>query len=184
MKIVHIIFSLKTGGAEILLINLLNNQVKNSRVTLIVINRSYDLLILSKIDPRITIILLNRKEHSLQVFPILRLNFILITSLPNIVHLHQHNILPIIFFKILYKTILTLHDVKLSCNYLPRFDALISISKSVYIDIKVRYNLDSFLIYNGIPLDFKVSNKIKCVSGNLKIIQLARLDYKKRDKIC
>jgi len=49
--IVHIIFSLQTGGAENLMVDMANGQSKHHSVSIIVINNDYDHALLQRIHP-------------------------------------------------------------------------------------------------------------------------------------
>ena len=64
MKIVHLIFSLNLGGAEAMLIDIINQQVYRNEVTLCIINKAYNEKLLDNISNEVQIILLNRKESS------------------------------------------------------------------------------------------------------------------------
>ena len=41
MKIVHCIFSFNTGGAETMLIDIVNEQIKTQEVTIVIVNHIY-----------------------------------------------------------------------------------------------------------------------------------------------
>ena len=86
MKILHLIFSLNIGGSENLLVDLINQQVISNEVTLCIINNAYNETLLSNINKKIKIVLLNRKESSHNICDVFRLNFILIQAKPDIVY--------------------------------------------------------------------------------------------------
>ena len=72
MKIVHCIFSLKYGGAETLLIDVINEQSLNHSVSLIIINSEYDSELLKTINKNIKITFLNRVAKSRSLLPIIK----------------------------------------------------------------------------------------------------------------
>jgi len=59
MKILHLIFSLNIGGAETMLVDILDQQVKSGReLFLIVVNKSVSYKLLNRINKKIKIIAL------------------------------------------------------------------------------------------------------------------------------
>lgn len=50
MKIVHLVWSLKLGGSETMLVNIANEQCKTERVTIIIINEFYNKKLLESIS--------------------------------------------------------------------------------------------------------------------------------------
>ncbi len=61
MDIVHLTFSLETGGAENLLIDIVNEQSKTDRVSVFVINNRIDLSMIERINSNVKIYPLNRE---------------------------------------------------------------------------------------------------------------------------
>ena len=55
MKIAHIIFCLSTGGAETMLIDIINQQSKDNEISLIVINKNYSIDLVNKVNNNINI---------------------------------------------------------------------------------------------------------------------------------
>ena len=55
MKVIHINFSLETGGTETLLVDILNEQCLRADLHFILINDQYDANLLARIDSRVTI---------------------------------------------------------------------------------------------------------------------------------
>lgn len=63
MSVVFVIFSFTVGGAETLLVDMINElEKKDIKVYLCVINKNYDLGLLKKVSPNVEILLLDRQE--------------------------------------------------------------------------------------------------------------------------
>ena len=89
MKIVHCIFSFNTGGAETMLIDIVNEQIKTQEVTVVIVNHIYHKELIAQLDKKIRLIFIGRKPHSYSILPLLRINWILFRLHPDIIH--QHN---------------------------------------------------------------------------------------------
>ena len=112
MHILHLIFTFNIGGAENLLIDIVNKQCCNNDVAVYVINDSYSQSMLNQIDKRVTVKLLNRKKGSMKPFLLFKLNNWVLNFRPDIIHCHESNILKYIFFHRKYKSVLTVQDRK------------------------------------------------------------------------
>lgn len=180
MKIVHCIFSFKTGGAETMLVDIVNEQCKLSNVSIIIINNIYDKYLLGKIDSRVDVFFVNRLASSKCFYPIFKLNTKLLKIKPDVVHCHNHNIIPLFLPNIRKKTVLTLHDIGINVKYLKLYKKLFAISNIVQLDLKNRTGLDSIIIYNGISNDKitkRISNSLK---ESYRIVQISRLNHIKK----
>ena len=56
MKIVHCIFSFNTGGAETMLIDIVNEQIKTQEVTIVIVNHIYHKELIAQLDKKIRLI--------------------------------------------------------------------------------------------------------------------------------
>lgn len=175
-RIVHLIFSYKTGGAENLLMDIINEQVKTNEVFLIIINNLYEPYLVEKIDNRANILYLNRLQGSKSPYYVLKLNLILYRIKPDLIHCHQHNIIPMLF---LYreKTILTLHSLEIPIRNLGKYKKVFSISEAVKRDIIARGGSETIVITNGINFNrFKLKENNNNNSTTKRIVQVGRLD--------
>jgi len=179
MKIVHVIFSLTTGGTETMLVDILNEQIKYIAVELIIINNIINPELLSRIDGRVKIIRINRKPKNFNLWFIIKLNYLLIKSKYNTIHCHTHTIVKIVFYSLRKKMILTVHDIGYKTENFKKYKYLYSISRCVHDDLLTRYNLSSEIIYNGICCEY-IKNKEKATNCNFKIIVIGRLEHKKK----
>jgi len=177
MKIVHIIFALNIGGTETMLVDIINEQVEKANVSLIVINRNNNNSLCRKIDKRIKVYFLNRKEGSRNILYIVKLNLTLYKIKANVIHCHNHNIIPMVFPPLRKKTILSLHCIGIPIRYLKKYRKLYSISNSVRNDIYNRSNIESVVIYNGIRTDLIQKKSQISISDTFKIVQIGRLDH-------
>lgn len=177
MKIVHIIFALNTGGSETMLVDIVNEQIKSADVTLIIINKSYNIELVAKIDGNVNKYFINRKEGSKNLLKILNLNFLLFFINADVIHCHNYNILHLflpIFWK---KSILTLHCMGLPIKYLNKYRQLFAISNAVKIDIAKRANIVAEIVYNGVHVDQIQAREKLIIEGSFKIVQIGRLDH-------
>lgn len=180
MKILHIIISLKNGGAENLLVDLVNLQVKKNNVSIIIIKDEIENSLLARINSNVKIISINRKSSKKRLKNLIKLNFCYLLAKPDVVHFHNPLVLRNILFKKLYKKIITVHDVGLSSKYYKYFNKLIAISNIVKKDIKLRSQFDSEVVYNGINFNMIEMKKDFILKQNIKILQVSRLIHQKK----
>ena len=97
MKITHIIYALNPGGAETMLVDIVNEQVKLHQIYLIIINDSFNQALIKKVSNEVNINLISRKEGSKSLIPIIRLNVLLYKIHPDVIHCHQQSIIQLLF---------------------------------------------------------------------------------------
>ena len=122
MRILHCIFSFNVGGAETMLIDIVNHQTSLHKVGLCIINNNYTSNLISKISNKVRVILLNREESSRNIKDVIKLNMAIILFRPDIIHCHDSkiiNYLPIRFF---YPTYITVHGTQLSLSGIKKYD--------------------------------------------------------------
>jgi len=180
MKIAHLIYSFTTGGAETMLVDIANEQVKQAEVSIIIINEIFNKTLISKIDKRINVSLINRKEGSRNLFPIIRLNRILLKLKSDVIHCHNHNIIPLLLPSLKKKSVLTVHDVNINAKYFKLYKKLFAISQIVKEDILNRSSVNATLVYNGICSE-KVLQKDKRIESDIfKVVIVSRLQHEKK----
>ena len=175
MRIAHLIYAFPTGGKETMLVDIINEQAKYASMSLIVMNNRYDKTLISKISNRVSVYLIKRSEGSINPLPLLKLNYILVKTKPDVLHCHDYSIVKSIFPFIKAKKILTIHGMNLSTEYHSKYDQLFAISEAVQNDIK-QNSFDSKVLHNGIRVNdilFK-NNKSSAV---FRIVQVGRLDH-------
>ncbi|KGN86067.1 glycosyltransferase [Porphyromonas sp. COT-290 OH860] len=187
MKIVHCKYGFPMGGAEALLVDLMNRQIQKHCVYLLLINDLFNEELASKIDSRVKIIRLNRQPGSRSPWFILKLNWLLLHSIkPDVLHLHSYS-LPAIIHYPKHKFFATIHDVDVPINYHKRFHRIFAISQAVYEDMKRRIDLPIntvILAPNGIDCDkieTRSSEPLNIQLGEpIKIVQISRFDVNKK----
>lgn len=176
LKIVHLIFSLTSGGSEVLTVDLINQMCIENDVSLIIVNNLYSESLLKKIDKKVKVYKLNRKRKSKNPLPIINLNLLLLRLKPDIVHCHNSNIAGIIFLKKI-KLLYTLHTMGINPTYFHRYNKLIAISDAVKNDVlsPEKYNIET--ITNGVNTKLFESrtNHTLNIDEPLKLIQVGRL---------
>jgi glycosyltransferase involved in cell wall biosynthesis len=175
MKIVHLIFSFHTGGSETMLVDVVNEQVKTHQVTLIIINSLVNKALTDKINNKVKVIFIGRKEKSRNPLPILKLNCLLMKESPAVIHCHNESIIKIIPWK--KKSVFTAHSLRIPTDNFRYYKRVIAISESVKSDIEQRSNIKPILVYNGIKTD-SVKQKSDYAFNTFDIVQVGRLDHK------
>lgn len=181
MKILHLIFSMEVGGAETMLVDIINQQVLNHEVCLYVINDQYNQHVLNKISNKCNIILQNRKVGSRHIKDIIKLNKFVLSFCPTIIHCHDSNIINYILVRFFFHTILTVHDTKLSLVGAKKYRDIIAISKAVGDDLRTRGITKYQIVYNGVKAN-TISTKIvfKTINHSFRIVQVGRLEHLKK----
>ena len=181
MKIIHVAWNLSYGGAETLLVQLLNHQCDFHHLNLIVINDVVDKNLISRIDKRVKIHLIKRPLRSRNPLYLMKLSSLLLSIKSDIVHFHQDNLIEYIPTRFFKKNLcLTVHCVTMDVKSLYKYDYLFAISHSVKESIKKNSGLDAELIYNGIDTSlFNRRKKETKPSGEKwNIVQIGRLAHK------
>ena len=179
MKIVHIIFSFNTGGAELMLLDIINEQCKKENIYLIIVNDSYDNEILKNIDKKVKVHKVNRKAGSKNILTLLKLHWILFKINPDFIHCHNYDLAKILLFRLFRaKAGLTVHDIGIPTDYHEKFNKIFSISRAVKDNISENSNIKSIVVNNGIKFN---NIKIKTKKNDLfHIIQVSRLNHEKK----
>ena len=180
MKICHLIFSFTTGGAETMLVDIVNEQVKVASVCLIIINDHINEMLLRKIDSQVEIIKINRRPQSRNPMPVLKINWFLLDMKPDVIHCHNTKTIRLIPFFFHKKMVVTIHDMATSHPILEKYKKIFPISHAVKKDIFKEQRLDTSVIYNGIDTSIirkKISNN---KNNRFNIVQVARLNTQKK----
>jgi len=182
-RICHIVWGMSIGGTENMLVDIINKQIEETAITLVVVDSGYNTDLLSRLDSRVKVFLLNRKLGEKDLLVITKLNFILLFCRAQVIHCHTPSLLGMILVRPLFasKVCVTVHDTNIVFPQLSRYDKIFSISQSVCTDILNRNNLDSCVVGNGIDFD-SVDQKTNLASkrGEMSIIQVSRLDHEKK----
>ena len=135
------------GGAEAMLVDIINEQVKTEKVALLVINETLNNSLIEKIDIKCEICLIKRKAGSKSFLPWIKLNLFLYRYSPSVIHFHLEGIIHLVFHDA--PKVFTIHNLHTSGKEYSHFKALYSISSSVADHTRVQ-GYKSTIIWNGI----------------------------------
>jgi glycosyltransferase involved in cell wall biosynthesis len=185
MRIIHITFSLENGGKENMLVDIANEQAKAGHlVTIIIINRLVDKVVMHKISPIVETIYLKRGNRISRVFTVLNLFLILrFKANPDVIHCHDIYLGKHLHKIAKCKVVITIHGLGLPVDQLRYFDKIFCISDTVRNNIETRSYFKGITIYNGV-----YSNRIKQRSESntnttFRLIQVGNLlqEFKGQD---
>ena len=134
-----------------MLVDILNEQVKNCKVRVFVVNDYYDSDLLDRIDKKVKIILLNRMPGCQSLWPAIRLNALLMIFRPDVIHCHQGNMASLV--RVPFKKVLTIHNTHTKSDFLGRYDRLFCISNAVKECVAQQGFPNGIVVYNGIHTD-------------------------------
>ena len=183
MKVAHIVWSLKYGGIETMLVDIVNEQVKHCEVRVYIINDHYDKRLLQTIDPEVKVLLINRQPGSKNIIPLLKLNLSLLRFKPNVIHCHQGNLVKALWLS--WRKVLTIHNTYCSSAYFRHYQRLFCISKAVKDYTTSQGFHNGIVVYNGVhPERIAVKEYSGSTSGGaLKTVCLGRLHPDKGQRI-
>ena len=172
--IVHMLFNMKLGGTESMLIDIMRQQVEYGfRVVLVLINDEHDVEMINRIDSRVEIKYVGRKEGSRNLLHLLRLNWLLLRLNPMVIHVHMVRALGMLFV-LRQRIVFTAHCLGIDSHYIAKAKRVFAISNAVKDNIMVLHGIDSTVVYNGVDTTAIKRNHIH---GNeqFKIVQVGRL---------
>lgn len=164
MKIAHVTWSMDIGGVETMLVDIVNEQIKKCEVCVYVINDLYNKDLLDNLDSRVKLVLCHRKQGSKNILQLIKFNLSLFFDNPDIIHCHQSNLAPIIWYP--SNKVLTIHNTYTSPKYLGKYQQLFCISKAVKYHITNLGFHNGIVIYNGIHTSQILEKKY--YSNNMK----------------
>ncbi len=175
MKILHVIFSFLTGGAETMLVDIVNEQAsRGHEVELLIVNSGVDEEILSHVSQTVTITKFNRTEGSMPLLLMVRLNLFALRRNPDIIHLHTHKLTGLLRVR-RSTTVYTVHDLRTPMTYCYA-NHMAAISDAVKEDVLARVkNAKIRVISNGINLDTIERRHENTHPNTFHIVQVARL---------
>lgn len=177
MNIVHVICSIITGGAELLLIDLAKRQADlGHNVSIVVINDVYEQALIDNIDKRINVRLTHRPEGSKNPLYLLRLYLAIKRLHPDIIHFHHDSAAKI---ATLFRNTIcvgTAHCPSIEIRNYNKLNCVYAISKAVADDLMSRHSLPSEIILNGINFDAIKQNTTEYLPADtFRIIQTGRV---------
>ena len=177
MKILHVIFTLQYGGAETLLVDIVNEQAKDHDITVFVINNDYSESLLKTIDRGVNVLLFKRKIGRFDPKKWFDIYLECYRLKPDVIHCHDSKAVYFVpFFS--FKTILTVHAVNLPLKGIGLYHTIVSVSNAVKEDVLKRKRRDSRVIINGININQIQRKSVEVPSPCFKMVQVGRLNHK------
>jgi glycosyltransferase involved in cell wall biosynthesis len=179
MKILHLTWTLSVGGAEEMLIDIVNQQCRTEQVWIIVVNDLVDRQVRAQLDRRVQVFQLNRKPGSRGIKPFLHLNWLIHRIRPDIIHAHTWSLVKILPF-CRHKIVLTVHTTKDADAFdtsITRYDAIFAISEAVADEVQKTMNrVRPKVVVNGVrPAEIQFN--IRTTHSVFRIIQVGRLEH-------
>lgn len=182
MRILHLHWSLATGGTETMLADIVNEQCKEHQVSIVVVNDCIDEMIRQRISPQVRISCMKRKLASKNPLPLLKLNWELWKSRADVIHVHSN--LLIRFIRTSIPMVRTIHSTLCSPLEYSRYKKLCSISESVKAFTASQGFPNSIVVYNGIHTDQIIPRtKPLTTEGIRQLICVGRLEKVKGQQL-
>lgn len=185
MKIAHTVMMFQTGGIETMLVDIINQQVKDGhKVELVIFNDDIrNDALLSTIHPKVKIHFVNRPVGSKNPYYLLKFNLILATIAPDIVHAHNLAFSHLIYAINLRHVFITDHNI--GHDYTPytrleKINRVFAISNQVKDDIIRRHGgkyKNLTVVENGID-NKSIRQKVhhKSIGSEFRIVMVSRLN--------
>ena len=180
MKILHLIYTFEVGGAETMLVDIINGQVARGHdVTLLVVNRGVNEALAAKLDPRARMVRMNRQQGAAPLLMMARLNLFLLRHRPDIVHAHHPKFGRLVQVR-RKRLLVTIHDVNTSMRYCSG-SRMVAITDAVAADILRRVPEGNVrTIHNGIRTADIAVRPAGAPHRPLRLVQVARLMAEKK----
>lgn len=178
MRIIHLLWSFKTGGTESMLVDIANEQCKQNDVHIVIINNLYENKLVNALDKSIKFYQCGRKKGSYNPLFILKLNYYLIKHYPDILHIHVNRIYKYVLLNC--KKVRTFHNTNKKGNEIPFFVQCFAISQAVADEWKDKgYNIP--VVINGIKTqDINRTSKGIFMDQKKHFVQISRLNVKQK----
>ena len=147
MRIAHIIWALETGGAETMLVDIVNEQIITEQVAILVVNDMVNKSLAGKIDSKCKLRFFGRKLGSKSLMPWIKLNVFLWKYSPDVIHFHLEGMRRMVFHPA--PKVFTIHNMHTLGKEYPKYDALYAISDAVK-DLTKQQGFEATTICNGI----------------------------------
>lgn len=187
MKIAHIFSHFNIGGAQTMLSDIMNVQVRTNEVSLFVLLDDVNNALIDRLDKRIKVHLLKRIKGSMNYWPYVQLNYAINFGGYDVVHLHEKTIWKQLFIAPWVRLFQTVHNTGIFCPNFHRCRIVFSISNSVQEGLIENGITNTVVAPNGINPDI-ILNKTKFrkeISSSFRMVQVSRLivEHKGQDLI-
>ena len=178
MKIVHCFFTMDMGGAQVLAVDMLNKMCVEHETALIIVNNCHSQALLDKLDQRVALHKIDRREGSRNPWPLLKFNLLLRRLKPDIIHCHEPDIGKIIRARI-GTLIYTIHTVDIPTTHYHYYAALVAISDAVQQELVGRFDRPVETVYNGLDVaHFRKRTNYSLAEKTFRLVQVSRLTHK------
>jgi glycosyltransferase involved in cell wall biosynthesis len=181
-RIVHLIFTLESGGSENMLVDVANEQASLAEVTIILINKKYNIDIVGRIKQEVHFYSLERKEHDRRsLWFLFRLWFLLLKIRPTVIHCHNHNIIRLLpIWR--NRAVLTIHCPEVATTHLKKYSKVYSVSAAVSDDVRTRAGIRSPVVLNGINFSdiFQRTDYLFERNMPVRIVQVSRMIHQRK----
>lgn len=175
--IVHILFNLKLGGTESMLLDIMRCQADmGHKIVLILVNNKHDEELMRRIDNRVIVKYINRPKGSKNPWYLIKLNYNLRKYKPNVVHVHNVKALGLLFNVSRINTVFTAHCLGISDSLIRKAKQVCVISETVGSDVASMHKIKPIVVYNGIEtkaINNQASNKGN--NGCFNLVQVGRM---------
>jgi glycosyltransferase involved in cell wall biosynthesis len=180
MHIVHINFSITVGGIDTMLVDILNEQIKSTKTTLVIINDKIEESVLANLNSKVNVIKIRRKEGAKDILKILKLNFVIYKLKPSIIHCHNSNVVNFLIFK-KCPVVLTVHDINYDTVSYNKYNHIFAISDAVKKDIEKNGSFPVSMVYNGINDQLiSIKTDVNEEKEEFRLVVVSRLEHYKK----
>lgn len=175
LSIVHLIYTFKVGGAETMLVDIINGQIaRGHKVTLLVVNHGINKDLVANLDPKVDIIAMDRTPGSAPLLMMARLNWRLLKLSPDIIHAHHHKFGRLVRVR-RNRLLITIHDVNEPMVYCGSSN-MVAITDAVEQNIRSRVpDAKVCTVFNGIHTGRLAERPHNTAPQGFRIVQVARL---------
>lgn len=151
MNITHVSFGFNTGGAELMMSDIMGIQAEEGHnVTLLLINDRYEEALLQKIPSDVRVVKVGRPSGSKNPLWYLKYNILLRRTRPDAVHFHQAKASSLTIPSRGTGYVETVHCLGAPVRKRGFIDRYVAISEAVSSDLEKRMHLHTAIIQNGI----------------------------------
>lgn len=179
MHILHCTYSMEVGGAETMLVDIMNGQVaRGDRVTLLIVNDRESAQVIDTISPQVDIVRFRRREGSAPLLMMARLNLLIARLRPDIVHVHHEKFCRLVRVR-RSRMLYTVHDLGITMQYSAGVH-MAAITDAVADDVRRRLpGAEVRTVLNGIRTA-PIARRSTEVPEVFRLVQVARLMPEKK----
>jgi len=179
MHILHCTYSMEVGGAETMLVDIMNGQLRRGhRVTLLIVNDRESAQVIDTIDPAVEIVRFRRREGAAPLLMMARLNMTIARLRPDIVHVHHEKFCRLVRLR-RKRLVYTVHDLGITMEYSAGVH-MAAITDAVASDIRRRLpGAMVTTVTNGIDTA-AIKRRKDGIPDVFRLVQVARLMPEKK----